>query len=810
MFKKLKYILQASILSIACISNAYAIDPACYESSSIPNQSQSYGDFLEKRAPDIIINTSTNVVSGMFGADAFKPLGELITGPLGSLFPSEVDAPDITLSCINQWMTALSNQLADVEQNLLDRIDTLEGNVLTAFAAAELRAASLSLRQAYDNYSNYMTPATQNYYFSITSEVGPVERSVVENSFDSLRATVDAMSQALDILDIRINDFLTAGGNEDDRAPFVQMMMAHLPFYVEALNEYLSVYRDPNDEDWYNNSKPNWADAASQHSQSVWDTIVEGTVKQAKLKGYLGTLKAVRDDIATKHFTLDDWYDVVWDYTACWDTLSHWVLGQRYTYEIPCDYQPYSVLITDIYNETTTRFSWYGHDNDYSLSQPAQDFIDGIAAKLPIVITDRLDSMFYPIMRGLMAKVGKTPHDYGLESIDQGLWENDNISIDTLGLTSLIRGLGNHNYEVPYAEMKNPGQSNSPVLIWLDASDSNSMEVTINNEVTRWKDKGPQQNDAVSYTNSKRPQYLGSSNGVRFDNDMMEIRNLDVRPATHDIVTSFAIYKYRSGNREIWVGRANEFSQRTQRPTATAANKVHLSTMQVSHSDAKRTTWLDGVLKSTENKTFTEGRDGIGLGQLLYAYEGYEGAYEANNDILELIIVSGEVSGSQRKSIENYLTDKWISVGEPEPLPAGDYRIMQVEQNRYLDGYASSANDYKVVLRGMQNNDTQVWTLNVVDEIAQTYHIQHKYDGRYLDAYEDSVNDYRLVTRSFQNNQSQEWRIVPDSTVPDTWWLIQNSSARFADAHTPISNDYQVVSRTQQNNNSQRWKLIKQ
>jgi hypothetical protein len=151
---------------------------------------------------------------------------------------------------------------------------------------------------------------------------------------------------------------------------------------------------------------------------------------------------------------------------------------------------------------------------------------------------------------------------------------------------------------------------------------------------------------------------------------------------------------------------------------------------------------------------------------------------------------------------------KWTVVDEPEPLSAGNYQIVQVEQDRYLDAYEDSGNDYKAILRDAQNNDSQVWTLSVVDEVAQTYHIQQLVNGRYLDAHDQAGDDYRMVTRDDQNNQSQEWYVVPDNDVPGTWWLIQRNTTRWADAHPQSSNDYQAVSRTQQNNDSQRWKLV--
>jgi len=45
---------------------------------------------------------------------------------------------------------------------------------------------------------------------------------------------------------------------------------------------------------------------------------------------------------------------------------------------------------------------------------------------------------------------------------------------------------------------------------------------------------------------------------------------------------------------------------------------------------------------------------------------------------------------------------------------------------------------------------------------AGTFAIHQRSNGRLLDAYEDSGNDYAVVTRTFQSNDTQRWlRLLP-------------------------------------------------
>lgn len=133
------------------------------------------------------------------------------------------------------------------------------------------------------------------------------------------------------------------------------------------------------------------------------------------------------------------------------------------------------------------------------------------------------------------------------------------------------------------------------------------------------------------------------------------------------------------------------------------------------------------------------------------------------------------------------------------------FAVQQVSSNRFMDAHESSGNDFSIVTRGDQDNDTQRWaTLPVFGELS-TYTLQQLSSGRFMDAHEHSGADFSVVTRTFQNNATQRWLLAPR---PDgAFTVVQKSSGRFLDAHESSTNDFSVVTRTAQNNATQRWRF---
>jgi len=139
-------------------------------------------------------------------------------------------------------------------------------------------------------------------------------------------------------------------------------------------------------------------------------------------------------------------------------------------------------------------------------------------------------------------------------------------------------------------------------------------------------------------------------------------------------------------------------------------------------------------------------------------------------------------------------------------LQQGVYTIQQVSNGRFVDAHEHSGEDYRLVTRSAQNNDTQRWI--ITPRGHNRYTIQQKSNGRFVDAHEHSGEDYRLVTRFAQNNDTQRWIITPIGH--NMYTIQQKSNGRFVDAHEHSGEDYRLVTRSAQKNNTQRWLLYRQ
>ena len=71
-----------------------------------------------------------------------------------------------------------------------------------------------------------------------------------------------------------------------------------------------------------------------------------------------------------------------------------------------------------------------------------------------------------------------------------------------------------------------------------------------------------------------------------------------------------------------------------------------------------------------------------------------------------------------------------------------------------------------------------------------------------MDAHENEGNDFSLVTRTAQNNETQRWILKP--LGDDSYTIQQESNGRLVDAHESAGNDFSLVSRSEQNNDTQR------
>ena len=152
------------------------------------------------------------------------------------------------------------------------------------------------------------------------------------------------------------------------------------------------------------------------------------------------------------------------------------------------------------------------------------------------------------------------------------------------------------------------------------------------------------------------------------------------------------------------------------------------------------------------------------------------------------------------RTAQNNDTQRWTIT------PVGTVFTMQQKSNgRFVDAHESESNDFNVVTRTAQNNDTQRWVLREVHGMLSTYTIQQLSNGRYLDAYETG-NDFDVVTRTAQNNDSQRWIVKP--LGDNTYTIQQKANGRYIDAHEISTVDFSLVTRTEQDNDTQRWVLL--
>ncbi len=219
----------------------------------------------------------------------------------------------------------------------------------------------------------------------------------------------------------------------------------------------------------------------------------------------------------------------------------------------------------------------------------------------------------------------------------------------------------------------------------------------------------------------------------------------------------------------------------------------------LAHSNVSGAVMFASVSSNFTKRDLTA--DDISGIQSLYPMQNLQtGAYtiqqKSNNRFVDAH-VSGNDFSVVTRTAQNNDTQRWILT----PV-GGVYTIQQKSNNRFVDAHVSG-NDFSVVTRTAQNNDTQRWVLSHLDKDLCTYTIQQFSNGRFVDAHE-SGNNFSVVTRTAQNNDTQRWTLTPLGN--NMYTIQQKSNGRFVDAHVS-GNDFSVVTRTAQNNDTQRWIL---
>ncbi len=137
--------------------------------------------------------------------------------------------------------------------------------------------------------------------------------------------------------------------------------------------------------------------------------------------------------------------------------------------------------------------------------------------------------------------------------------------------------------------------------------------------------------------------------------------------------------------------------------------------------------------------------------------------------------------------------------------------IMQQSSGRYLDAYQSDGRDYRVVTRPGQGDDTQVWIITADQRRADgssVYTIKQKSSSRFLDAYRSDAQDFAVVTRPQQGDDTQRWFV---NRANGGYRIRQvrasQGSEGWLDAYERDSDDYGAATRNQQSNQTQVWVL---
>ncbi len=150
------------------------------------------------------------------------------------------------------------------------------------------------------------------------------------------------------------------------------------------------------------------------------------------------------------------------------------------------------------------------------------------------------------------------------------------------------------------------------------------------------------------------------------------------------------------------------------------------------------------------------------------------------------------------------ITMTTMAVASPASAETRIVTIQQMSSGRYVDAHEHAGEDFRIVTRTAQNNDTQLWRMTEISPNVYTF--QQLSSGRYWDAHEYEGEDYRLVTRTAQNNNTQRWLV--QNLGGNIYTIQQMSNGRYVDAHEHAGEDYRLVTRTAQNNATQQWRIV--
>ena len=214
--------------------------------------------------------------------------------------------------------------------------------------------------------------------------------------------------------------------------------------------------------------------------------------------------------------------------------------------------------------------------------------------------------------------------------------------------------------------------------VWVDSSDLENLEDTAGNrgsdlshgaEITTVFDRSGNQNDALCYNNNRRPalqlegpNHLNNRGSLHFLEDFVEIRGVDLNEASNDTVTSIAALRHISGagGRLVWVQRKNGFDSRRHAALNTPDGVTSVTSAVLDLGEEASSYWYNTAEQESSPETiFESGGAGLGIGAMLYANQGYTGAYFGDFVLGELLIYNQALTNDELRDIQSYLIKKW-------------------------------------------------------------------------------------------------------------------------------------------------------
>lgn len=215
------------------------------------------------------------------------------------------------------------------------------------------------------------------------------------------------------------------------------------------------------------------------------------------------------------------------------------------------------------------------------------------------------------------------------------------------------------------------GPSSSNLILWLDASDENTLTYDSAGNVLTWLDKSTKQSHLAGVSGEEPSGNAGALNNLNtiyFDgSEYMTISNMDHESSDYTIFVVIKKNKFISSERLfasnnagdriiLWIGpnlgfftdtEGNQFSETMNSSTSLISWVLDSSTS----SSAK--VYVNGVSTGSSNYQLNKSLEST----VDFGSEG--GASEITADIGEFIIYDKVLTNSERESIESYLNAKW-------------------------------------------------------------------------------------------------------------------------------------------------------